>query len=149
MTKLALKGVTMLVLIISIAFLTAVVSANAQTSTGIKAEIPFDFMVGDQKLPAGSYTVAPLLRQTNTGIILKNDHSKAAAMRLTNPIQGGAAQTKLVFHRYEDRYYLAEVWDATETGRQLHMSGREKAVERELAKNNSEPQTVVVIASLR
>ena len=105
-------------------------------------------MVGDQKLPAGAYTVTTLLGQTDAGIIMKNAHSKAAAMRLTNPIQGSAPQTKLVFHRYENRYYLAEVWDATEVGRQLPMSRNEKADERELAKNNSEPQTVIIIASL-
>ncbi|MEA2172893.1 MAG: hypothetical protein QOD00_485 [Blastocatellia bacterium] len=149
MTKQALKGITMLVIIISLAFITAVVTANAQSTSRLKAQVPFEFMVGDQKLPAGTYNISPLLGQTDAGIILKNAKSSAAAMRLTTNIVGRAPQTKLVFHKYANRYYLAEVWDATEVGRQLRTSTSEKAMERELARNNSEPETVTIIASLR
>jgi hypothetical protein len=150
MTKQALKGFTMLVLIVAMAFITAVVSANAQESRRLKADIPFEFMVGDQTLPAGAYSVAPLLGQSDAGIMMRNAKSSAAAMRLTDSIRGCAHQAKLIFHKYGHRYYLAEVWDATETGRQVHMSRSETAIVRELAKNNqSEPETVTVLASLR
>jgi hypothetical protein len=70
MTKQALKGITMLVLIISIAFITAVVSANAQSTSRLRAEIPFEFMIGNDKLPAGAHTVSPMLGQADAGIAI-------------------------------------------------------------------------------
>jgi hypothetical protein len=38
----------------------AVASANAQLSNRIRAKIPFDFNVGEKKLPAGDYTFSRL-----------------------------------------------------------------------------------------
>ena len=52
MRKQVLKAVTMLVSIIALAFMTAVVS-NAQSSrNSLRANIPFDFHVGDKTLEA-------------------------------------------------------------------------------------------------
>jgi hypothetical protein len=48
----------------------------------------------------------------------------------TSPADKG----KLVFRRYADQYFLAEVWSAGDiSGRQLMKSKQERAIERELA----------------
>jgi hypothetical protein len=57
MKKEALKGVTMLVLIITLAFITAVVSANAQSSGKLSALMPFEF---NNSEPATLYIIASL-----------------------------------------------------------------------------------------
>jgi hypothetical protein len=148
MKKQALKGISMLVLIISIAFVTAVVSANAQTHDRLKADVPFDFMVGDQKLPAGAYTISPLMEQSNDGVVLRNDDSSASAMHLTNRIDGKAEQqARLVFRKQGDSYYLSEIWDGNSEGRQVRLS--RKAREAELAKANSGSETIAVAARQR
>lgn len=148
MKKQVLKGVSMLVLIIGIAFVTAVVSANAQTRGSLKAQVPFDFMVGDQKLPAGAYTVSPLIEQSNDGVLLKNDDSRASAMHLTNRIAGRAEErARLIFRKEGESYHLAEIWDGNGEGRQVRLS--RKAREAELAKANSGSETVAIAARQR
>jgi len=50
------------------------------------------------------------------------------------PAAGKSQQAKLVFHRYGQRYFLAEVWSgAGEPGRQLTKSQQERAIEKENA----------------
>jgi hypothetical protein len=61
MKKQILKGLTMLVIIMTMAFLTAVISANAQTRGGnLRADVPFDFIVGDKTMAAGQYGVSQI-----------------------------------------------------------------------------------------
>ena len=67
---------------------------------------------------------------------------------------------RLVFHRYGERYFLAEVWNGVDnTGRQLRQSQEERAAAGELtlasannhASSATQPtyETVEVLASLR
>lgn len=132
-----LKGFTMVMLIVAVVFVAAGTSANGQSRT-TKANVPFDFIVGSQSLPAGEYTVASMSSQ---GDVLRiRGAGNNGALRLTKPTHGTSEQAKLVFHRYGDRYFLAEVWDGA-NGRALLKSRQEQAAERELAstgsKNNS------------
>ena len=95
-------------------------------------------------------------------------------MRLTNGVQASKARVihpepkmragnaknsgMLIFHRYGNAYFLAQVWrqGATE-GRELLKSKAERAAERELAKNgsqsdlaqNPQPETVTIYAELQ
>ncbi len=86
----------------------------AQTMV-MKANIPFDFVVGRKTLPAGEYTVSttggsPVLR-------IQGDNVHAAAVTLTlSPrevlVAGDPARyTRLEFNRYGNQYFLSEVDD--------------------------------------
>ena len=55
-----IKRLTMLSLVSMFTLCAAVASANAQLSNPIRAKVPFDFNVGDKKLPAGEYTFSRL-----------------------------------------------------------------------------------------
>ena len=130
MKKQVVKGITMLTMIVAIAFATAVVSAQAQSAKTVISNIPFEFIVADRTLPAGEYRV-----NRSIGNALKISTSDAAAFRLTNEIEPSKdRRARLVFHRYGDRYFLAEVWTgAGEAGRQLLKSRQERAIEREMS----------------
>ncbi len=150
MGKQILKGFTMLMLVLGLAFVSAVVSANGQTIKQVRADIPFEFIVGDKSLPAGEYAVKPL---TDNGVIaIDNRDSHASALRMTKEIAGNrkSENARLVFHRYGNRYFLAEVWMGDRNGSQLTKSREERALERELAslasKGGSERQTFESIA---
>lgn len=130
MRKQILKGLTMLVAILSIAMITAVATANAQSSNS-RANVPFDFVVGDSTLPSGAYTVAAV---TTDGETLWIRGSEKSVLRLTQTASGNADHSKLVFHRYGQRYFLAEVWTDQDNGRQLSMSKEEKTIQRELSR---------------
>jgi len=156
MKKEILKGVTMLALLVALALATAVVSANAQ-STQVVSNIPFEFVVGDQTLPAGAYSVRPANAQANALMIQSKD-GKNAAVRLSNPTEqrNNKRYARLIFHRYGQNYFLAEVWNGESTGRQLLKSKHERAIERELASIPSKSdlaqstyETIEVVAVLR
>jgi len=132
MKKQMIKGFTMFTLIVALALVTAVVSANGQ-SQAVKADVPFEFAVGDKTLPSGEYAI----RSATAGgaaMMIRSENAKNAALRLTNAIEDkrSVGQVKLVFHRYGERYFLAEVWTG-ESGRELLKSRQERAIERELA----------------
>ncbi len=132
MKKQIIRGFTMLTLLVAVALVTAVVSANGQART-VRANVPFDFIVGDQTLPAGEYSIRAM---TASGDALSISNRDDAVVRLSNTIESRKApeQSKLVFHRYGERYFLAEVWSGGEnTGRQLLKSKQEKNIEGQLA----------------
>ncbi|HAF12487.1 MAG TPA: hypothetical protein DCK99_02060 [Blastocatellia bacterium] len=152
-----LKGFTMLAMIIALALATAAVS-NAQSTNKITADIPFDFVVADRAMPAGEYSVRANSSQGDL-LMVQSQDSRSSAIRWSNSLGPNKDKThaRLVFHRYGERYFLAEVWyGADSTGRQLLKSRQERAIERELASISSRSEqarstyeVVEVTASLR
>ncbi|HXM35206.1 MAG TPA: hypothetical protein VN920_08465 [Pyrinomonadaceae bacterium] len=133
MRKQAAKGFAMFMLVIALAFATAVVSANGQSSQS-KANVPFDFTVGSKTLASGNYAVDAMTAGGNC-LKISNTQAKGAAVSLTIPAEGRSKSSKLVFHRYGERYFLAEVWtDGGTHGRQLTKSRQERAIEKERAR---------------
>ena len=159
MKKELLKGLTMLMLVVVLALAAAVASANAQSANRVVATIPFDFSVGYKKLPAGDYSVQAI-NNTNNTLMIRSADARQAAVRLTNEIRRSKkndTHARLVFHRYGERYFLAEVWSGfDEIGRELFKSHEEKALESELASIPAKSdtaqntyETVEVLAKLR
>ncbi|MCM3869517.1 MAG: hypothetical protein ND895_02305 [Pyrinomonadaceae bacterium] len=142
MQKQILKGLTVLMLIGAVAMMAALVSAHAQSSSHIVADVPFEFSVGSKPLSAGEYSVRSITTNGDTVLISSRD-SNEAAVRLTNSIQAGVApaKTTLVFHRYGQRYFLSEIWISGErTGRQLLKSGQERELQNQLAATSSKSE---------
>ena len=136
MARQILKGLTMLMAIVGLAFVSAVATANGQTGNKVIAQVPFEFIVGNKTLAAGEYSVRALDNAGNALMIRAAD-SKDQAIRLS--ITAGPEKNKtnarLVFHRYGDRYFLAQVWSQGQsTGHELLKSRQERAMERELAR---------------
>jgi hypothetical protein len=105
-------------------------AATGQNNPAIlKADIPFPFVVANHTLPAGHYVVGTLGEQT---IRIANSH-KQGAFILTSRVDGGTSERlgKLVFYRYEDSYFLAQVWNAgSNHGKQVFKSPVEEELER-------------------
>ena len=128
------------VLIALTLFAGLMVPATQAQSIMLKAEIPFDFVVGDKQLHSGEYHV----RQTHPGVMLiQSKDARSSAMVLTTAAQAGKISDvdKLVFNRYGDQYFLSKIW-ASDSGRQLPKS----RLEREVAQRLSESGTTVVAA---
>ena len=91
-----------------------------QADRVVKFEAPFAFQVENNKLPAGEYTV---LVQAGWLQIQAKD-GKGAAHSLTIPVVSRGSKTvansHVVFHNYQGRYFLAEIWTSgQEKGREL------------------------------
>jgi len=120
----------------------------AQAQESLLVNIPFDFVAGNQTLPAGDYSVQASGPERTLILIDRKDPAASAIINsnavVANEIQ---SQSKLVFNRYGDRYFLSQVWTAGNSrGRQLLKSGREKEMA-QVAKIEAQGQ-VILVASL-
>jgi hypothetical protein len=158
MKKELVKGFTMLMLVVVLALATAVASANAQSANKVVADIPFEFSVGYKTMPAGEYIVQTVAT-AGDALMIRSADNKTSALRLSESTERLKNKThaRLVFHRYGERYFLAEVWNgANNFGRQLLKSQEERGIESELAniastsdQAQSSYEIVEVVAVLR
>ena len=134
MTKQVLKVAAMLMLIAALTAASAAI-ANGQSAKRLVVQVPFDFNVGDQAVPAGQYDV---INPSNTGgaLSVRNRDGKGQAMILGRSAErGGQMISKLVFHRYGSTYFLAQAWmSGDSTGCEVSKTKQERALERELGK---------------
>jgi hypothetical protein len=147
MRKQVFTGITMLGLFLTL----AVASVHAQSRTRIEATIPFDFTIGSTHVPAGKYSVRFTSRNA---LLLRSEDGKQSAIILAPRAIGGDVNKpeRMVFHRYGDRYFLAQIWMLRgDSGRELDPSKTERALTKELhvAKGNAKPQKVEVAAVAR
>jgi len=144
MAKQMIKTLSMLMLLAVVAL--AATAVSAQTSRRVVANVPFSFIVGDRELPAGNYGIQPTSMGSGILRIAGTENSKST-VRLTSLLRrNDSGRGKLVFHRYQDQYFLSEIWVTGESdGRQLVKSKREKVMQREQLASNSDKQAYQVI----
>ena len=114
----------------------------------IKADIPFDFVVGKAKLSAGQYEIQR--GTSNSSLKLTCNRSSVMVLSYNGSTSGTPQHAKLVFHKYGDQYFLAQVWDeGSTTADDLMATKAEREAARtasRLAKNDVGPEIVVVAA---
>ena len=122
------------------------VSAHAQAGKQFTVTIPFNFYVAGKTLPAGQYHVGRSTEDSE-GLVLRGTDGRTGVFVLTRGIQTAEVQqqSRLVFRRYGDQYFLGEVWiSARSNGRELPNSRKERLTKQESAKR-SNPEKVVVV----
>jgi len=92
--------------------LTAILgSATLFAQTETKANIPFDFQITGQTLPAGQYLVK--LNQANRMLVFRNTETGHSTMTLAHPYKSGTMEEpKLIFRHSGERYTLESAWFA-------------------------------------
>jgi hypothetical protein len=120
----------------------------------VKADIPFNFTVGNKEFKAGTYSVGRLPgARTGDILIVRSEDGDEVGNYNVNPAYGkGESKAKLVFHRYGSQYFLAQVFDGQGgEGAQFMKSKaeREAAKKRDvITQNTAEPEFVTVIAQI-
>ena len=86
------------------------VGAHAQTTQRVIANIPFAFTANNKTLPAGKYTITVLNPSSDQKALqIRSMNGRYSAIVLTNGVIGNVADnSKLVFERYDDRYFFAQ-----------------------------------------
>ena len=114
----------------------AVASAQAQFDEKIGVEVPFNFQIAADNLPAGDYLIEPISfggAQLYFRLLLSSKDGQTRKIVPTLPIQSATIQekSKLIFNRYGNQYFLAEVWVAgSDIGREFRRSSAEKRLAR-------------------
>lgn len=132
-------------LIIAASFIAALIatSSAATFTVKIRAEIPFDFLVGSKRLPKGEYLIESV-NASGTLIIRHAKKGKAVTFMTIQHKPTDKPKSKLIFHRYGEQYFLARIWDgSSETVLKLDKSKAEKRAAK-LAKKEENPDEVPV-----
>ncbi len=130
-----MKKYVWLSILLMVVFSSAAVESRAQIAPlGIRADVPFDFMVGDTMFQAGKImtrgasdsNAAPL----SITDLTSNQNVRRIGQRMTSSTP--SKEAKLVFHRYGNQNYLAEIWVPGFRGWAIEKSQSERSLEREL-----------------
>jgi hypothetical protein len=126
-------------------------SAKAQTSgpTILRVDIPFDFTVGNQTLPAGEYRVTCLNSASDLKVLQLREKAGRVTMlvRTSSVIGKTHDNATLVFNRYGEQYFFAQAWLVGDnTGMQAQKSRIEKVTARELASIKRATEVVALTA---
>jgi hypothetical protein len=109
-----------------------------------QATIPFNFQMGRSALPAGTYVVStngfgPIaVRDTKSGHTLM-----ALGMHEENP---RSSRSRLVFHVYGSKYFLAEIWGTGTSGVKVPETKREQEYR---AANSIPVQEQVILLAMK
>ena len=157
MKKTVVKGFITAALLV-VAIMTVGASAQAQTlQYKLTVDIPFDFSVSGQKLPAGKYWIGRAHESIGDTVVqFQTTDMHSVANRFSVPIITFKAKKggELVFHRYGDQYFLSEVWPSGGgTGRAFLKTHAERDLERSARDNgiaavkSPKAEIVTVVAS--
>ena len=138
-----MKNLRSVLLALTVLLLTT--AAHAQT-TNVKANIPFDFVVGDRAFSAGEYTVKSM-PQSSVAIRIDNVDESEQGVTLSGACDKvqPATQTALVFQRLGNNYFLYQIWTK---GNSLGREFPRGKAEIQIAKKYSKPELVIVAANI-
>jgi len=109
-------------------------------SVQMRATIPFDFYVGDQLFPAGTYTILPRSQGNAISFIDPRGHTSFFISK-TQPGNKAINNPRLVFHRYGTTSILASIyWEGYREGRDVPSK-----MEKQLAQNSGVSSVAVYL----
>jgi len=119
-------------------------AARAQSDMHLRAAVPFQFVAEGKLLSPGVYEVKELEPSI---LVLRNMSAPSVAVARTigdRPEKGAAGKAFLVFHRYGNTYFLAQITtNHSDEARRVGISPEEQ----KLAKARTRPELVVVSLS--
>jgi len=117
--------------VLCLAAITSLAQPRSSSNSGVAVNIPFDFVMGNRPLPAGTYTIQVLLNSLpGTGSIEIVGLHAGGRLYQTAVVDSetrpeSQVGSRLVFHRYGGRSFLAEISVAA-THLVFHPSQRQK-----------------------
>lgn len=114
--------------------------AQLESKPLIKVKVPFQFTVANHTFPAGEYLISTV--QPERTIQIAGNGAKAS-IQAVSPFYAAhpSENSRLVFHRYGDAYFLEEVWSA---GQDVARTLPQSKHELEMAKAGVTPQIATV-----
>ena len=104
---------------------------------------PFSFTVDSQTLPPGQYYVLSVTPERSIRLASIDGKHSATVNDLPNYATSPSPNSRLVFHKYGNEYFLAQVWTAGDNvARNPFISQRAM----EIAHSGSQPDTKIILA---
>ena len=87
----------------------SVLKARAQDPDGVVVKVPFEFVVGEKTMPAGTYSVGRISSvDSHSGLIIRNYDNSVLVLAILAET-ASAQQPALSFEHVEDKYFLSKV----------------------------------------
>lgn len=118
---------------------------NAQSRQVIKAQVPFEFVVNGNILPAGECSIEAHGDGLTYLLVSSGSHKMYVVPNATES-STVAAQPTMVFHRYGDRYFLSSI---SRQGNNRGYSLPVGKAEKELRAQNAAEGVVTLVASVK
>jgi len=132
--------------LITICLLLTAVTLFAQTTPSqrlMTVNVPFAFAVENHSLPAGEYLVLTVTPERSIRIVSTDGKHSAIVNTLPNYASSPSEKSRLVFHRYGDEYFLAQVWTFGQNVSRNPLSTKQAM---EIASSGGKPQAFTVLA---
>lgn len=130
MKKYLISGLAILCLLAGSGVVTT--SAQIDGDNTIEAAIPYAFVVGNQTLPAGKYTIKVADDNNLNLFVVRSTDGRTAEFFQTHDVQANQTprQTELVFNKIGDTYFLSQIWlTGSKLGVDLEKSKAEQKLE--------------------
>jgi len=128
---------------ICLLFTAATLFAQTESNRLMKVNVPFAFSAEDHSLPAGEYLVLTVTPERSIRIVSADGKHSAIVNTLPNYAKSPSETSRLVFHKYGNEYFLAQVWTAGDNvARNPFISQRAM----EIAHSGSQPDTKIILA---
>ena len=96
----------------SLCLLLTFAATLAHAQSRITVKVPFNFVISDKTFPAGQYSVSA----SRDRLTVQDATGKPVFIGMTNAVSGRrVGETgQVVFHCYDDRCFLSELWTPTQ-----------------------------------
>ena len=109
----------------------------------MKVNVPFRFAVEGHSLPAGEYFVLTVTPERSIRVASVDGKHSAIVNTLPNYAKEPSTNSRLVFHKYGDEYFLYQVWTVGQNVARNPLSSKRAM---EVAGSGSKPETKIVLA---
>lgn len=128
---------------ICLLFTAATLFAQTESRRLMKVNIPFAFSAENHSLPEGEYLVLTVTPERSIRIVSADGKHTAIVNTLPNYAKSPSESSRLVFHRYGNEYFLAQVWTAGQDVARNPLSSKRAT---EIVTGGVAPQTFTVLA---
>jgi len=128
---------------ICLLFTAATLFAQTESQRLMKVNIPFAFSAENHSLPEGEYLVLTVTPERSIRIVSADGKHTAIVNTLPNYAKSPSESSRLVFHRYGNEYFLAQVWTSGQNVARNPLSSKRAM---EIATGGVAPQTFTVLA---
>lgn len=121
----------------------AALFAQTESQRLMKINVPFAFAVENHSLPAGEYLVLTVTPERSIRITSIDGKHSAIVNTLPNYAKTPSANSRLVFHRYGNEYFLTQVWTGGQNVARNPISSKRAM---EIASSGGIPETRTIVA---
>jgi hypothetical protein len=119
-------------------------ASYAQAQTVVKCNIPFEFSVGGEVYPSGTYVLSNDARDRSLLTLHNSAQNLARFIAVQSEDEAIGLDTLLRFNRYGDHYFLSSV---VVEGDGISLNLPRSAAEREMQVRNGRTDVTVVVAN--